>query len=45
MADCLVEEGIGPDNAMKFDVDLETINLSKQRFDAREELFTMKASG
>ena len=45
MAACLVEEGIGPDNAMKFDVDLETINLSKQRFDARDELFIMKASG
>jgi aldehyde:ferredoxin oxidoreductase len=45
MADCLVEEGIGPDNALKFDVSLETINLSKQRFDGREELFTLKASG
>jgi aldehyde:ferredoxin oxidoreductase len=45
MADCLVNEGIGPDHAMKFDVSLETINLSKQRFDVRDELFASKASG
>jgi len=45
MADCLVNEGIGPDHSLKFDVDLATINLSKQRFDGREELYTMKASG
>jgi aldehyde:ferredoxin oxidoreductase len=45
LSECLVEEGIGPDNAMKFDVPLEIINQSKQRFPTREELFTMKASG
>ena len=45
VADCLVNEGIGPDHSLKFDVDLATINLSKQRFDGREELYTMKASG
>jgi aldehyde:ferredoxin oxidoreductase len=45
LSDCLVEEGIGPDHSLKFDVDLATINLSKQRFPAREELYTMKAAG
>ena len=45
LSDCLVEEGIGPDHALKFDVDAETIAASKVRFPAREELFTMKASG
>ncbi len=45
LSDCMVNEGIGPENSMKFDVDLATINLSKQRFDSREELFAMKASG
>ena len=42
---CLVEEGIGPDHSMKFDVPLEIINQSKVRFPIREELFTAKASG
>ena len=45
LSDCLINEGIGPDNAMKFDVALETVNLSKERFAPREELFSMKASG
>jgi aldehyde:ferredoxin oxidoreductase len=45
LADCLVNEGIGPDHAMKFDVDAATIAAAKVRFPAREELFTMKASG
>ncbi|HPG28470.1 MAG TPA: aldehyde ferredoxin oxidoreductase C-terminal domain-containing protein, partial [Myxococcota bacterium] len=45
VSECLVEEGIGPDNVMKFDVPLDIINQSKVRFPAREELFTMKASG
>ena len=45
LSECLVEEGIGPDHAMKFDVPLEVINQSKVRFAPREELFTMKASG
>ena len=42
---CLVEEGIGPDHSMKFDVPLEVINQSKVRFPVREELFSAKASG
>jgi len=45
LSDCLVNEGIGPDNAMKFDVSLDVINASKVRFGIREELFTAKASG
>jgi aldehyde:ferredoxin oxidoreductase len=45
LSECLVEEGIGPDHSMKFDVPLEIINQSKVRFAPREELFTMKASG
>ncbi|MBK7948923.1 MAG: hypothetical protein IPK00_09300 [Deltaproteobacteria bacterium] len=45
VARCLVEEGIGPGHAMKFDVPLEIINQSKQRFPVRDELFAIKASG
>jgi aldehyde:ferredoxin oxidoreductase len=45
LADCLVEEGIGPDHSLKFDVPLDVINQSKVRFPPREELFTMKATG
>jgi len=40
-----VEEGIGPDNAMKFDVSQEIINSSKVRFDPRPELYAARASG
>ena len=45
LSDCLVEEGIGPDQAMKFDVPLEVINQSKVRFPIRDALFESKASG
>ena len=45
MSDCLVEEGIGPDNVFKFDVDAATIAAAKVRFDPRDELFSSKASG
>jgi aldehyde:ferredoxin oxidoreductase len=45
LSECLVEEGIGPDHSMKFDVPLEIINQSKVRFPVRDELFAMKASG
>jgi len=45
LSDSLVNEGIGPDNAMKFDVSLDVINASKVRFEPREELYTAKASG
>ena len=45
LSECLVEEGIGPDHAMKFDVSLDVINASKVRFDPREELYTAAATG
>jgi aldehyde:ferredoxin oxidoreductase len=45
LSDCLVEEGIGPDQSMKFDVPLEVINQSKVRFPTRDALFESKASG
>ncbi len=45
LSECLVEEGIGPDNAMKFDVSLDIINQSKVRFAPRPELYTARASG
>ena len=45
LSECLVEEGIGPENAMKFDVSLEVINQSKVRFPARPELYAARASG
>jgi aldehyde:ferredoxin oxidoreductase len=45
LSDCLVEEGIGPDHSLKFDVPAEIVAAAKQRFDARDELFATKASG
>ena len=45
LPECMTAEGIGPDNALKFDVDAATIAASKVRFPNREELFGIKASG
>jgi aldehyde:ferredoxin oxidoreductase len=45
LSDCLVEEGIGPDHSMKFDVSLEVVNQSKVRFPIRPELFGAAAAG
>ncbi len=45
LSDPLVNEGIGPDKAMKFDVPIEVINQSKVRFPIRDELFAQKATG
>ncbi len=45
LSDCLVEEGIGPDHSLKFDVAPEIIAQAKVRFDNRDELFTMTATG
>ncbi len=45
LADCLVNEGIGPDGVFKFDVGAETIAAAKVRFDTRQELFEARASG
>lgn len=45
LADCLVEEGVGPNHVMKFDVPAEIIAAAKQRFEPREELYKLKATG
>jgi aldehyde:ferredoxin oxidoreductase len=45
LSDCLVEEGIGPDHSLKFDVPADIVAAAKQRFGARDELFGTKASG
>jgi len=45
LSDCLIEEGIGPDNVMKFDVPADIVAAAKQRFAPRDELFGTKASG
>jgi aldehyde:ferredoxin oxidoreductase len=42
---CLREEGIGPGGALKFDVTPEVIQQAKVRFDVRDELFAVKATG
>lgn len=45
LADCLVEEGVGPNHVMKFDVPAEIIAAAKQRFEPRDELYKLKATG
>lgn len=45
LSDCLVEEGIGPDHSLKFDVGPEIIAQAKVRFGNRDEMFTAKAAG
>ena len=45
LADCLVEEGIGPDHSLKFDLPPEVVAPAKTRFANRDELFTTKAAG
>lgn len=45
LADCLVEEGIGPNHIMKFDVPADVIAAAKKRFEPREELYKLKATG
>ena len=46
LSDDMVNEGIGPDNALKFQVDKAIIAEVKQkRFPLREELFTTNATG
>jgi aldehyde:ferredoxin oxidoreductase len=42
---CVVEEGVGPDHALKFDVGPEIIAAAKVRFPIRDELFVIKPSG
>ncbi|MEE8580049.1 MAG: aldehyde ferredoxin oxidoreductase N-terminal domain-containing protein [Myxococcota bacterium] len=45
LPECIREEGVGPDHSLKFDVDAATIAQVRSRFEPREELFVMKASG
>ena len=45
LADCLVEEGIGPDHSLKFEVSADIIAAAKVRFETRDELFVAKAAG
>jgi aldehyde:ferredoxin oxidoreductase len=45
LSDCLVEEGIGPDHSLKFDIGADIIAKAKVRFGNRDELFTTKAAG
>ena len=45
LSDCLVEEGIGPDHSLKFDISADIIAQAKVRFGNRDELFTTKAAG
>ena len=44
LPDCMVQDPIGPTNAV-FDVKPEIIAQAKVRMDAREELFSTKATG
>jgi hypothetical protein len=41
----MIDEGVGPNHVMKFDVPAEIIAAAKNRFAAREELFKLKATG
>ena len=45
MPECMKEDGIGPDNAIVFDVPEETVQATYTRFGNREELFEIKATG
>ena len=39
IASCLRDEGIGPENEFKFDIDRELLRKAKTRYPSREELF------
>jgi len=45
MADCLREEGIGPDHSLKFDISPEIIAMAKVRQPAEESLYTKSPAG
>ncbi|MCG8588097.1 MAG: aldehyde ferredoxin oxidoreductase, partial [Proteobacteria bacterium] len=38
LPECLREEGVGPDQSLKFDLERDMINAAKVRFEPREEL-------
>lgn len=42
---CLREEGVGPNQVMKFDVPTSVIADAKKKMEFREELFALKATG
>jgi aldehyde:ferredoxin oxidoreductase len=45
LPDCMKEDGVGPEHALKFDVGADIIAAAKKRFEPRDELFAAKASG
>jgi len=45
MADCLRNEGVGPDHSMKFDISAEIIAMAKVRQPAEEGLYTKSPAG
>jgi aldehyde:ferredoxin oxidoreductase len=45
MPACMKEEGIGPNEVMKFDVPASIIADAKKKMEYREELFAIKATG
>jgi aldehyde:ferredoxin oxidoreductase len=45
LSDCLINEGIGPDHSLKFDVSQDIVDQVKTRFKTRDELFSIKAAG
>ncbi|MGI9230069.1 MAG: aldehyde ferredoxin oxidoreductase N-terminal domain-containing protein [Gammaproteobacteria bacterium] len=45
MADCLREEGIGPDNTFKFDIPADIIAMAKQRQPASENFYHNSPAG
>ena len=45
MADCMKQEGIGPEHALKFDIDAEVVAIAKQKQPYVEEMFQKPAEG
>ena len=45
MADCLRDEGIGPDHAMKFDVPDDIVSMVRERQPATENFFSKSPAG
>ncbi|MDJ0868079.1 MAG: aldehyde ferredoxin oxidoreductase C-terminal domain-containing protein [Myxococcota bacterium] len=45
LPDVMKDEGVGPGGALKFDVPKDEIAKAKVRFDPRDELFALKATG
>ena len=45
LADCLRDEGIGPDHSLKFDIPADIIAMAKVRQPAAESLFTKSPAG